>query len=173
MVTSVMEDIKIRLLQEDKNTFWIQTPKKLFGRTCWITLRNTKKYFRTLVIYYVFYAIFPFIIYGVGSLFSSDIEFLKDSLELLTSSYSFWCVLWGILFSFRDSRIKVFFNDIYNPNISTKIRYNKKVIKIYHGDLVKSGKRTIFGKVKDVYYMNKKDLRKQKLEKLEQLKSLF
>ena len=160
--------MKIRLLQKKDKTFWIQQPKKLFNRTYWITLRDRKKFFKMLLYYVSWNAGFPFLIYGVGSFFYS-VNFLGDSLELLTSSYAYWASLWSIIFSLRDSRIKDTFYVEEKYRINNEIRYNKKVININTDDLVKSGKRTIFGKFKEVYYMNKKDLRKQKLEKLKSI----
>ncbi len=167
--------MKIRLLQYDDTSFWIQQPKRIFGKTYWITLRNKKTFFRTLLYYSIGYTIFPFIIYGFGSLFSPEINFLDESLNLLFSSYIYSSILWAILFSSHNAKIKEFFriSRLDDPNIFPIITFKYKgkdeIIEVKY--LVKSSKRTIFGKIKVVYYMNKKDLRRQKLEKLKS--SLF
>jgi len=160
----------IRLLQSKKNFFWIQQSKKIFGNTYWITLRDRKKFFKSLLYYVIWYLTFPFVVFGIWTLLSVKVNFLEDSLELLFGCYKYCAGVFSIIFSLKRSKIIEYYHTRLSPdNIPLAIKYNGEIIKIPTTNLVKSGKRTIFGKIKDVYYMSNKDLRKQKLEKLNSL----
>jgi len=163
--------MRIRLLQKKENIFFIQQSKTYFGKNFWISLRNRKKLIRSIIYYIIGNAIFPFLLYGVMRIFTS-FDYIEKVMELYNVTYLYFSVMWAILFSLYESRITEHFliNDSHY-HITTEINYNGKYIDIKHDDLVKSGKRTIFGKVKTVYYLNKKDLRREKLDRLKSLSS--
>jgi hypothetical protein len=168
--------MSIRLLQKEnaEYSFWIQKSYKIFGSSCWLTLRDRKELIKVSLIYSLLNFCTLLFFYGLDSYISSDISIIDAIIDAIVRIsqmyYSYIIMVWSIIYSLYYTRVSEICDVSYTIPQQLHTKIGNKNISILASDLVKSEKRTFFGNIKVVYYMNKKDLRKQKLEKL---KSIF
>lgn len=141
----------IRYIEKKTGQYYIQKKINFLLFDKWISLRSGKTFFHYWIFNVIGQVIVAFFWAWINRLFNGEIT----GLEMLTSpGYLFGAITWPILIALYFSR-KVIFDYIDSFEIE---------------NCVKTRKRTIFGKIKTVYYEDNKSLRKEKLEKL---KSLF
>lgn len=139
-----------RFVQRKGNKFFEQKSYRFLGRHFWISIYD-RSTMRSWIIYHVISQIlFSFVWVGLFKLLGSELypgwfDMLKNP------GYLIGAVSWGVIYI----------------SYGCKKFINKEYLDL--DNLMESSKKTIFGKIRVVYYSDIKTLRRQKLEKLKSL----